>query len=61
MNQQLDTSALQVDAGFNIPDPTSVSRLEGKVSETEWHMRKQLAATYPVSYTHLTLPTILLV
>ena len=46
MNQQLDTSALQVDAGFNIPDPTSVPRLEGKVSETEWHMRKQLAATY---------------
>lgn len=33
-------------AGFNIPDPTTVPRLEGKVSDVEWQMRKDLAATY---------------
>lgn len=33
-------------ADFTIPDPTEVERLEGKVSETEWNMRVQLAATY---------------
>jgi len=46
MNAQSDMSALQVDAGFDIPDPATVPRLEGKVSDIEWHMRKQLAATY---------------
>lgn len=46
MNEQPDVSALKVDAGFNIADPTTVPRLEGKVSVTEWEMRKQLAATY---------------
>lgn len=38
--------AMTVSAGFEIPDPTDVPRLEGKVSETEWALRKQLAATY---------------
>ncbi len=33
-------------AGFNIPDPTEIDRLEGKVSDIEWALRKQLAATY---------------
>ena len=46
MNEQPDVSALKVDAGFNIADPTTVPRLEGKVSVIEWEMRKQLAATY---------------
>ena len=46
MNEQPDVSALKVDAGFNIADPTTVPRLEGKVNVTEWEMRKQLAATY---------------
>ncbi len=46
MNAQADPSNMQVDSGFNIPDPSSIDRLEGKVSDPEWHMRKQLAATY---------------
>jgi ribulose-5-phosphate 4-epimerase/fuculose-1-phosphate aldolase len=33
-------------AGFSIPDPTTVPRLEGKVSDTEWAIRQDLAATY---------------
>ncbi|RKQ69537.1 ribulose-5-phosphate 4-epimerase/fuculose-1-phosphate aldolase [Litorimonas taeanensis] len=43
MNQQ---SAMTASAGFAIPDPTEIPRLEGKVSDTEWTLRKQLAATY---------------
>jgi len=39
-------SAMTVDAGFQIADPTSVPSLKGKVSDTEWDLRKQLAATY---------------
>ena len=47
MNAQTDTaSAMQTTPGFNIPDPTTVSRLEGKVSAEEWAARVQLAATY---------------
>ena len=32
--------------GFNIADPTEIERLEGQVSEVEWALRKDLAATY---------------
>lgn len=49
MNQQ---SAMNVDAGFSIPDPTTITRLEGKVSDIEWQMRKQLAATYRLCAMH---------
>ncbi len=49
MNQQ---SAMNVDAGFSIPDPTTIPRLEGKVSDVEWQMRKQLAATYRLCAMH---------
>ncbi|MGJ8564856.1 MAG: class II aldolase/adducin family protein [Alphaproteobacteria bacterium] len=35
-----------ITAGFNIPDPTTIDSLEGKVSDTEWQLRKDLAATY---------------
>ena len=52
MNAQPDTSAMQVDSGFNIPCPTTVPRLEGKVSDVEWAMRKQLAATYRLCAMH---------
>ncbi len=45
-------STMTVDAGFHIPDPTSVPRLEGKVSDVEWHLRKQLAATYRLCAMH---------
>ena len=52
MNAQPDTPALTVDPGFNIPDPLSVPRLEGKVSDVEWSLRKQLAATYRLCALH---------
>ncbi len=35
-----------VTAGFNIPDPTSIPSLKGKVSESEWALRVELAALY---------------
>ena len=50
MNEQVNPAttqaALAVDAGFAIPDPTSVPSLEGKVSDAEWRARVNLAATY---------------
>ncbi len=49
MNEQ---SAMTVDAGFNIPDPTKVERLEGKVSGAEWQSRLELAATYRLCAMH---------
>ena len=53
MNAQSDmTEALGVAAGFNIPDPTEVPRLEGKVSDIEWKTRKDLAATYRLCAMH---------
>ena len=52
MNAQPDTSAMQVDAGFNIPCPTTVPSLNGKVSDAEWAMRVQLAATYRLCAMH---------
>ena len=39
-------SAVKAQAGFNIPDPITIARLEGKVSDAEWNLRCQLAATY---------------
>lgn len=32
--------------GFNLPDPASLPSLKGKVSEEEWRLRCELAATY---------------
>ena len=54
MNAQTQNTAdaLQVSGGFNIPDPASVPRLEGKVSEAEWALRVQLAATYRLCAMH---------
>ena len=52
MNAQPDTPAMQVDAGFNIPCPTKVPSLKGKVSDAEWAMRVQLAATYRLCAMH---------
>lgn len=49
---QTQDSALDVAAGFNIPDPTQVERLEGKVSAKEWQTRKDLAATYRLCAMH---------
>ncbi len=39
-------SAVKAQSGFNIPDPITIPRLEGKVSDAEWDLRCQLAATY---------------
>ena len=39
-------SAVKAQSGFNIPDPITIARLEGKVSDAEWDLRCQLAATY---------------
>ncbi len=49
---QTQDSALDVAAGFNIPDPTKIERLEGKVSAKEWQVRKDLAATYRLCAMH---------
>ncbi len=35
-----------VSSGFDIVDPTKVDRLEGKVSDIEWQLRVELAASY---------------
>jgi len=43
MNEQ---STMGVSAGFDIPDPTTIERLEGKVSDVEWRARVELAAVY---------------
>ena len=40
------SGAIGIAAGFDIPDPTLVTRLEGKVSTTEWKIRCELAAVY---------------
>ena len=40
------SKSIGVSGGFDIADPTTVSRLEGKVSATEWKLRCELAATY---------------
>jgi ribulose-5-phosphate 4-epimerase/fuculose-1-phosphate aldolase len=44
--------AMNVAPGFNIPDPASIDRLEGKVSDAEWQLRCQLAATYRLCALH---------
>ena len=41
MNQQTALST-----GFDIPDPDDLPSLKGQVSETEWRLRCDLAATY---------------
>ena len=55
MNAQTENNpagALEGMSGFNIPDPAQVERLEGKVSEREWQIRKNLAATYRLCAMH---------
>lgn len=55
MNAQTDNTpqkTLGSMGGFVIPDPTEVSRLEGKVSAAEWQARGELAATYRLCAMH---------
>lgn len=42
----MNMQTIGASAGFVIPDPTEIDRLEGHVSDIEWDLRKQLAATY---------------
>jgi len=46
VQQNIQQAMGDVEAGFNIPDPTTIDRLEGQVSDVEWALRKELAATY---------------
>ncbi len=47
-----DQSAMNVTAGFNIPDPADIESVRGKVPDTEWAMRCDLAATYRLCALH---------
>ena len=49
MTQQ---SAMTVTSGFNIPDPAEIESLQGKVSDLEWALRCDLAATYRLCALH---------
>lgn len=46
------STAIGMTAGFDIPDPGSVERLKGKVSDIEWKLRCDLAATYRLCAMH---------
>jgi len=45
-------NAMSVGAGFAIADPQEVERVEGKVSDAEWQIRCELAATYRLCAMH---------
>ncbi|MEP2990829.1 MAG: class II aldolase/adducin family protein [Parasphingorhabdus sp.] len=49
---EVTDSAVGVEAGFNIPDPQEIERLEDKVSDVEWKLRCDLAATYRLCAMH---------
>ena len=51
MNSQPPAPALKT-GGFDIPDPATLPSLQGKVSEMEWDLRCQLAATYRLCALH---------
>ncbi len=44
--------AATISAGFDIPCPTTIDSVKGKVSDTEWQMRVELAATYRLCAIH---------
>ncbi len=41
-----EMEAVGVSPGFNLPDPATLPSLKGKVSDAEWRLRCDLAATY---------------
>ncbi|GLQ21092.1 class II aldolase/adducin family protein [Algimonas porphyrae] len=51
-NEKKIQQAMEATPGFNIPDPTQIDRLEGQVSDTEWRIRKDLAALYRLIAMH---------
>ena len=48
----MNTQSALRSGGFDIPDPQSLPSLKGEVSETEWDLRCQLAATYRLCALH---------
>jgi ribulose-5-phosphate 4-epimerase/fuculose-1-phosphate aldolase len=44
--QPMTSDAIGVSAGFDIPDPKGLPSLKGRVSDVEWRIRCELAATY---------------
>ncbi|MEM7547399.1 MAG: class II aldolase/adducin family protein [Pseudomonadota bacterium] len=44
--------AATISSGFTIPDPAEIESVKGKVSDTEWAMRCELAATYRLCALH---------
>ncbi len=44
--------AMGVSAGFNIPDPEGIDSVKGQVSDIEWQLRCELAATYRLCALH---------
>lgn len=51
-NDKKIQQAMDTTPGFNIPDPTQIDRLEGKVSDSEWRIRTDLAALYRLIAMH---------
>jgi len=47
-----EQAVMQQSAGFNIPDPMELASLKGQVSDVEWAMRCDLAATYRLCALH---------
>jgi ribulose-5-phosphate 4-epimerase/fuculose-1-phosphate aldolase len=47
-----DQSKPALGTGFNIPDPAELPTLKGKVSDAEWKLRVELAATYRLCALH---------
>ncbi len=41
-----ESNAMNKEPGFGIPDPANLESIKGSVSEAEWSLRCQLAATY---------------
>jgi ribulose-5-phosphate 4-epimerase/fuculose-1-phosphate aldolase len=49
---QADDTAMAVSPGFSIPDPHDIDSLKGIVSDVEWQLRCDLAATYRLCAMH---------
>lgn len=52
MDAKTTGEAIGTAAGFSIPDPTKIGRLQGKVSDAEWKVRVELSATYRLTAMH---------
>lgn len=48
----MNTQTALGSGGFDIPDPAALPTLKGQVSETEWALRCELAATYRLCALH---------